>query len=60
MTFSLPSPTLETALIKCLSLHYCIFFSPDGQYVICGSHDGSIFVWNASSAKLEKVLKEHT
>ncbi|XP_073255393.1 autophagy-related protein 16-1-like [Porites lutea] len=35
-------------------------FSPDGQYVICGSHDGSIFVWNASSAKLEKVLKEHT
>lgn len=35
-------------------------FSPDGQYVICGSNDGSIFVWNASSAKLEKVLKEHS
>lgn len=33
--------------------------SPDGQYVICGSHDGSIFVWDASTAKLEKVLKEH-
>jgi len=35
-------------------------FSPDGQYVICGSHDGSIFVWDASTAKLEKVLKEHS
>lgn len=33
--------------------------SPDGQYVICGSHDGSIFVWDASTARLEKVLKEH-
>lgn len=35
-------------------------FSPDGQYVICGSSDGSIFVWNVASAKLEKVLKEHS
>ncbi|XP_068685907.1 autophagy-related protein 16-1-like [Montipora foliosa] len=34
-------------------------FSPDSQYVICGSQDGSIFIWDASTAKLEKILKEH-
>jgi len=35
-------------------------FSPDGQFVICGSQDGSIFVWDRSTAKLDKILKEHT
>ncbi|KXJ15044.1 autophagy-related protein 16-1 [Exaiptasia diaphana] len=35
-------------------------FSPDGQYVMCGSQDGSVYIWNNSTAKLEKVLKEHS
>ena len=34
-------------------------FSPDGQYVTVGSQDDAIYVWNSSSLKLEKVLKEH-
>lgn len=34
-------------------------FSPDGQYVMCGTYEGSIFIWNAKTNVLEKVLKEH-
>lgn len=33
--------------------------SPDGQFVTCGAQDGSVFVWSASTAKLDKVLREH-
>ncbi|XP_066994796.2 autophagy-related protein 16-1 [Anabrus simplex] len=35
-------------------------FSPDGQYIAAGSADGSVFVWNVGTAKVETVLKEHT
>ena len=34
-------------------------FSPDGQYVIAGSQDGALFVWNTSTNHVEKVLREH-
>jgi autophagy-related protein 16 len=34
-------------------------FSPDGQYISVGSADGSVYIWNLSSNKLETVLKEH-
>ncbi|XP_071949577.1 autophagy-related protein 16-1-like isoform X2 [Antedon mediterranea] len=34
-------------------------FSPDSEYAVCGSGDGSIFLWNAKTNKLEKTLKEH-
>ncbi|XP_023237021.1 autophagy-related protein 16-1-like [Centruroides sculpturatus] len=34
-------------------------FSPDGHYVIAGSQDGAIYIWNTSSGKIEKVLREH-
>ncbi|XP_057302347.1 autophagy-related protein 16-1-like [Hydractinia symbiolongicarpus] len=34
-------------------------FSPDGQYVMCGAYDGSVFVWNTKTNHLEKILKEH-
>ncbi|EDO46075.1 predicted protein, partial [Nematostella vectensis] len=34
--------------------------SPDGQYCICGSQDGGVYIWNNSTAKLEKVLREHS
>jgi len=34
-------------------------FSPDSQYVLCGGHDGALYVWNTKTNQLEKVLKEH-
>lgn len=34
-------------------------FSPDGQYVIAGSQDGALFVWNTNTNHVEKVLREH-
>ncbi|KAH7965067.1 hypothetical protein HPB49_003280 [Dermacentor silvarum] len=33
-------------------------FSPDASYVAVGSHDGTLFIWNTQTAKLEKKLKE--
>ena len=36
-------------------------FSPDvdHQYICAGSADGSVFIWNSATAKVEKILKEH-
>ncbi|XP_069496345.1 protein Atg16l2 isoform X2 [Ambystoma mexicanum] len=34
-------------------------FSPDGSYVMAGSSDGTLFIWNVNSGKLEKSLNEH-
>ncbi|KAI9340410.1 WD40-repeat-containing domain protein [Zopfochytrium polystomum] len=34
-------------------------FSPDGFYVAAGSIDGSVVIWNAETAAVERVLREH-
>lgn len=31
-------------------------FSLDGRYISCGAADGSIFVWDVNTTKLEKIL----
>ena len=36
-----------------------LLFSPDAQFVLCGSYDGGLYVWNTKTHGLEKLMKEH-
>lgn len=36
-----------------------VSFSNDSQYISCGSSDGSFYIWDANTAKVEKILKGH-
>ncbi len=33
-------------------------YSPDGLYVACGGSDGVLCIWDATTARFEKRLKE--
>ncbi|KFM79852.1 Autophagy-related protein 16-1, partial [Stegodyphus mimosarum] len=35
-------------------------FSPDGQFCVCGSQDGCIYIWVIATGAVEKVLREHS
>jgi len=34
-------------------------FSPDSDYIVTGSNNGSVFIWNTNTGKVEKILKNH-
>jgi len=42
------------------NLHLEASFSPDGQYVLSGAEDGSIYVWETSTGKRVSIWKGHT
>lgn len=35
-------------------------FAPDATYVAVGSGDGTVYIWNVNTGKLEKTLREHS
>lgn len=37
----------------------CVSSSPDGSYVAAGAAEGSLYIWNVLSGKVEKVLSKH-
>lgn len=39
--------------------YWRICFSNDDSYISCGSTDGSFFIWDVNTAKVEKILKGH-
>ncbi|CAL8234280.1 unnamed protein product [Boreogadus saida] len=51
-TFSAPG-------FKCGADWTRVCFSPDGNYVVGGSADGGVYVWNVLTGKLDRLLDKH-
>ena len=54
-TASLQAEGFKVGADHCRCTH-----SPDGQFAVCGSNDGSVYAWSLASSRPEKVvLREH-
>ncbi|XP_062988474.1 autophagy-related protein 16-1 isoform X4 [Elgaria multicarinata webbii] len=51
--------TFSAQGFKCGSDWTRVVFSPDGNYVVAGSADGSLYIWNVLTGKVERVLSKH-
>ncbi|XP_048361354.1 autophagy-related protein 16-1 isoform X2 [Sphaerodactylus townsendi] len=51
--------TFSAQGFKCGSDWTRVVFSPDGSYVVAGSADGSLYIWNVLTGKVDRVLSKH-
>ncbi len=59
--FAQTSYPIETVLQKGHSEYVtCVAYSPDGKYVVTGSHDNTLKLWNALNGKEIRTFSMHT
>ncbi|XP_006637931.1 autophagy-related protein 16-1 isoform X2 [Lepisosteus oculatus] len=51
--------TFSVQGFKCGSDWTRVTFSPDGSYIAAGSADGTLYVWNVLTGKLDRTLGKH-
>ncbi|XP_041125938.1 autophagy-related protein 16-1-like isoform X1 [Polyodon spathula] len=51
--------TFSVQGFKCGSDWTRVMFSPDGSYIAAGSADGTLYVWNVLTGKVENALGKH-
>lgn len=43
----------------CCVYVYLLHCSPNGEFVMAGSSDGTVYIWNVAKNRVEKALREH-
>ena len=51
---------IEAELMGHIDIVSSVSFSQDGSRIVSGSHDMTVWVWNATTGEVEAKLKGHT